>query len=382
MSPRRPRPPAGFCFSRVRRFCALTPREPRVHPDNHMRYYYLQADNTPGGPESLETLVAMVASGQITLATLVVPAGGEDWTPLARVLGFYYADAQSQTTGPVPFSELSRLQQVQALNAESWVLPQGGQQWIALKEVLTAGGVAPAQPAAVPVVQPRAATAPVRHVGARTAPVGGAGEANPYAAPRTQVRRVVVHHPTGGLGRLKYFLFGLAATVVFYGIILLAGWNLFATTFDAALNSGGKLSDAEMKTLSETVGNRTVLIFAGAGLVFFAVSIWLAVQRNRNIGWHGAFVLFSFVPLLNIWYSFALLAYPSGYARHRRFDTVTKVLLGICIGLVVLWIGLFAYGFSKAKSSGALDSEKRSVDDISRSLEESLRNRPSQPQQP
>lgn len=44
-----------------------------------MGYYYLQADNTPGGPESLNFLLMMTVSEQITLATLVVPEGGEDW---------------------------------------------------------------------------------------------------------------------------------------------------------------------------------------------------------------------------------------------------------------------------------------------------------------
>src|SRR6188508_422338 len=107
-----------------------------------MKYYYQTADGATAGPETLERLTALMATGEVSMATMVVPAGGEDWTPLARVLRFYYADDSGATAGPVAFSELNRLNQIAALSGDAWVMEEGGTQWRALSAVLHAGGVA------------------------------------------------------------------------------------------------------------------------------------------------------------------------------------------------------------------------------------------------
>ena len=106
-----------------------------------MKYFYLSADGTTAGPETLETLCAMMSSGTVSLATLVVPAGGEDWTPLARVLRYFYQDAAGATAGPVAFSELDRLCQIHAIPADAWVVEESGTGWKAAAAVLGAGGV-------------------------------------------------------------------------------------------------------------------------------------------------------------------------------------------------------------------------------------------------
>src|SRR6187455_815532 len=105
-----------------------------------MKYFYLTAEGVTAGPESLETLCAMMSSGAVSLATLVVPAGGEDWTPLARVLRYFYSDAAGATAGPVAFSELQRLNQTGVLDRAAWVMEEGAEQWKSLESVITAGG--------------------------------------------------------------------------------------------------------------------------------------------------------------------------------------------------------------------------------------------------
>jgi uncharacterized membrane protein YhaH (DUF805 family) len=353
----------------------LTPTAGKVHPDD-MRYYYLQADNTPGGPESLESLVAMVASGQITLATLVVPVGGEDWTPLARVLSFYYADAQGQPAGPVPFSELSRMQQVQALAADAWVLPVGATQWVALKGVLTSGGaaiaetVAPVRPVQGGAQPARGGTGPVRGA---TGAVRAAGGDNPYAAPKTQVRKVIVHHPTGGMNRLQYFLGGIGISVVTMGLLALVAMPLLKGLME--IQGFGAEAQEQSKAVFKSVGNNVLMAAGGIYLVSIIVSIWFMVLRNRNIGWSWPFIFFMLVPLANVWYGFALMAYPPGYARHRRFDTVTKVLLGVIVGLVVLMIGIVAFAASRASKLQSELNKPATIEELQRTLEEAARNK-------
>lgn len=106
-----------------------------------MKYYFLNSDGSAAGPETLPELVERIAAGEITLATLVVPAGGEDWTPLARVLRFFYPDATGAPAGPVAFSEIHRLHHTGVLGAEEYVIEEGGAEWKPVADLLTAAGV-------------------------------------------------------------------------------------------------------------------------------------------------------------------------------------------------------------------------------------------------
>jgi GYF domain 2 len=106
-----------------------------------MTYYYLPSDGVTAGPASLPALVEIIAAGTVTLATLVVPAGGEDWTPLARVLRFFYPGENGEAAGPVAFSEIHRLHHTGVLGAEEYVIEEGGAEWKTVAAVLSAAGV-------------------------------------------------------------------------------------------------------------------------------------------------------------------------------------------------------------------------------------------------
>ena len=291
-----------------------------------MTYYYLTADGTTAGPEPLETLATLIENGAVSLATLVVPAGGEDWTPLARVLRFFYADETSATSGPVAFSEIHRLNQTAVLTAESWVLHEGGTQWQALSAVLAAGGVelaappAPAVPVAAPVMA-RTATGAYRPQAGHTQAVSAAAHHAPTKA--TAAHKVVVRRRhTGGMDRLQYFLYSFGINLLFVLLLLAIGAGV--------LMHGGS---APMDRINIFLKQSLVVILV-VGIVASVASIIFAVQRLKNIGWPWFFLFLSLVPIVNLWISLALLGYPPGYAHHRRFDTAAKVIFGIA-GLLI-----------------------------------------------
>lgn len=115
-----------------------------------MTYYFLNSEGAAAGPATLPALVEKVAAGEIALATLVVPAGGEDWTPLARVLRFFYPDESGAAAGPVAFSEIHRLHHTGVLGAEEYVIEEGGAEWKPVSDVFTAAGVEVIQPPSPP----------------------------------------------------------------------------------------------------------------------------------------------------------------------------------------------------------------------------------------
>jgi hypothetical protein len=290
-----------------------------------MKYFYLSAEGTTAGPETLETLTAMVARGEITLGTLVVPAGGEDWTPLARVLRFFYADAAGATAGPVAFSEINRLHQIAALPAEAWIMEEGATEWKSVASVLTNAGV--------PVVAP---PAPAAHATARTPPyrppqtvrAGHSHAADHYAPPKSHGRTTAVRYrATGGIGRMQYILFSVLLNVLLAGVIFAIGVNMLGSR-ELSVDQMNLLWERNMAALSIVV----FIAFVG-GLV-------LSLLRQQNIGWPWFFILFSLVPFVNVWFAIALLAYPPGYARHKRFDTAAKAIAAAVVGLVIAGIVL------------------------------------------
>jgi hypothetical protein len=315
-----------------------------------MKYYYLAADGSTAGPETLESLTALMAGGTVTVATMVVPMGGEDWTPLARVLRFFYVDDAGATIGPVAFSELNRLNQIAALASDAWVLVEGGTEWTALAGVLEGGGVAPAAPPA-PVTQlHRTAT------GAYRPPAG-----NPYAAPSTATGKtgVVRRRATGGLRRGPFF------GVLLFLVILLVGSYLVSKR--AGLKA---LESATDFTQVFEIVRRHFLVTIVAGLVALLAGLVVIGLRIKNIGWSllcvGFFVLpvallvvmnyVDFVAwLAGLWLiscgvSLILFipvgALPPGYNRHRRMDSAGW-LITMCILLV--YGGIFAWGYQSQK---------------------------------
>lgn len=292
-----------------------------------MKYFYLTGEGTTAGPETLEELRAMVGRGAIHLGTLVVPAGGEDWTPLARVLRFFYGDNSGGTVGPVPFSELDRLHQIAALPAEAWVMEEGGSEWKALAGVLTAGGVPVLKPALAAAI-PRTATGAFRPPPAGNGHITSHHTPNPYAAPHAPVGRTVVRYrPTGGIGRLQFIVFSLLLQLLFFGGLFAVGAGLF--------REGGFTREQIDLVIDRHLAAVVVMV-----VIQGIASIVLSVLRIRNIGWPWYYWFLQMVPLVNIWFAIALLAYPPGYARHGRFDTASRVIAGIVAGFIVIGIVL------------------------------------------
>lgn len=293
-----------------------------------MRYFYLLADGTTAGPEPLDVLVSMVADGRISLNTLVAPAGGEDWTPLARVLRYFYANATGATAGPVAFSELNRMHQVEALADDAWVMEEGGVEWRTLAAALGAGGVE-VVPRAVAHQRPAAWRPPPAGRGRKR----GTG-ANPYAASRVG-QKAISRYPAGGIGRLEYFSFsGLLLAVLIGGLTVITS-KLFTIIWN--LVHFHEVDRDEIIRIWER--NQTVLILL-AGIVLMG-GLVLMLLRIRNIGWRWYFLFLIFVPLVQFWFFIALLAYPPGYARHGRLDPASKAIAGMVAGLLVLMLLMF-----------------------------------------
>jgi hypothetical protein len=272
-----------------------------------MKYFYLTGEGATAGPETLEVLCGMVASGELELnpGTMVVPAGGEDWTPLARVLRYFYADPAGATAGPVAFSELNRLHQTGVLPALAWVVEEHAAEWKHLAVVLAAAGVAvtahPHAPAAAhppaPVFRPPPGT--------RTAPVPG----------HKTVRVAVVRRRSGGGMDRAPFVACVLVLLAFAAVVLVAIGFPFRKWME--MDAAARLDFWNR--------HRTALIAAGS--IIGSALIVAGLLRVRNIGWSWPWVLFLLFPV-------PLLAWPPGYARHRRFDTASKVIAGVSVALI------------------------------------------------
>ncbi len=117
-----------------------------------------------------------------------------------------------------------------------------------------------------------------------------------------------------GIGRLAYVLFAMVSGIVLYGILFVTILAAFKTGRGAGLALG------------------TLFIV----LLFFATSLYLGAKRVSNLGMSGWAVLWSFVPFMNIWIHWRMLACPAGYENHRTLDTPGKVVTGLWIGVLVL----------------------------------------------
>lgn len=323
-----------------------------------MKYFYITAEGATAGPELLETLCAMMSTGAVSLSTLVVPAGGEDWTPLARVLRFFYQDAAGATSGPVAFSELNRLCQIHAIPVDAWVVEESGADWKAVADVLGAGGVAvPAAPAPAQRVV---------HAPYRPQPTGAG---NPYAAPHATGHRVVVHRrATGGMPRLQYFIIlFLLLTLCIMGPVAYLHYKL-------------RTSVTNWHELGAAINEYNVLAAVCMLIALAAVTV-LGVLRIQNIGWKRVLVLILLAPgiisviavllkadngglllviallgLAALVFQCALLGLPPGFARHRRLDSAAWIVFALEVLVVA---GLVTW--SKIEDDRRKEEEKKAA---------------------
>jgi len=143
-----------------------------------------------------------------------------------------------------------------------------------------------------------------------------AAAVNPYATPTAHPASTGNFNTDpaieyGGIRRLAYFLRLLLLFVALIAVMA-AGF---------AFSSGGEPS---------------LIVIILVMLGFAVLAIRFAVQRVRNIGLNGWWVLLMFVPIVSNFFSIALLACPEGYADHKKMDTIGIVLAVIFVGLFLL----------------------------------------------
>lgn len=146
---------------------------------------------------------------------------------------------------------------------------------------------------------------------------------NPYQSPLNDAIALPADEPLreyGGIGRLAYvgysFLAGVAVNVL------------------------------------ATIAGGTELGPAAAGIVFIAaigLTVFITVQRLKNMGYRGWWSLLIFVPLANILVGLRCLICPVGYADTKRLDRTGKILTWIVIGLFLLFVlGIVASMYGNA----------------------------------
>lgn len=124
--------------------------------------------------------------------------------------------------------------------------------------------------------------------------------------------------PRKGIGRLGYFGW-------FMGLWLVAG--VLAVIEHIILAS------------SEPMGAIEGMAALSMGYLVFAIAYLLVgIQRYRNIGYHPAWALLVFIPLVNLVISLQWIALPPGFAQTKQWDLPMKIIIGLHLGVLALLI--------------------------------------------
>lgn len=157
-------------------------------------------------------------------------------------------------------------------------------------------------------------------IGTITPPVASPAIGNPYHVSERTRNSVAQSRPDAplehpGYGRLRYFLSLFVTTIIFYAILFAVMFAMFSNISASGARAGVAMG---------------ILVL----LVIFT-SIYFGIQRLKNLGMSGWAMLWSLVPIMNIWITWRMVACPAGYEHHRELDTAAKVITGI-------WLGMFA----------------------------------------
>lgn len=222
----------------------------------------------------------------------------------------WYFVKEGKQEGPVTAQQLSALVKSGIIDANGLLVwREGLPEWTAWENSSVLEEAA--QAAVAPIPAPSLAAAPQTVV-------------NPYQLSERSRNALSNDHsyvPPGypGIGRIRYVLSTFLATLVGYGIT--AG-----IVFAIASNSKASFSTTMM-----TSGIIVILIMGAMSIV----CLYFGVQRVRNLGMSGYAILWSFVPFMNVWIGWRMLACPEGYEDHRTLDIPGKVISGIW-GLFIL----------------------------------------------
>ena len=217
------------------------------------------------------------------------------------MMNSWYFSKDGQQDGPVTAGQIVALVNTSSLDpATTHVWREGLADWIPLDQspVFDEAGNLPA-----PAIAPVKSVAPVSPY-----------TVSPGALAASRARRPDMPLEYPGIGRLAYFLASAGFAIVFYAILFVVIFAAFSTESGAGM----------------AIGMLLVI------LLFVAASLFIGVKRITNLGMSGWAVLWSFVPFMNVWIHWRMMACPAGYEDHRKLDTAGKVISGICVAILAL----------------------------------------------
>ena len=133
---------------------------------------------------------------------------------------------------------------------------------------------------------------------------------NPYRSPMSDALAIPVDEPLreyGGIGRLAYVGYSFLA-----GIVM----NVLAAAAAAT--------------------EAAPALFGVVVVAAFAATIFITVQRLKNLGYSGWWSILMFVPLANILVGLRCLICPMGYADTKKLDKAGKIVSGVVVALFIL----------------------------------------------
>jgi len=68
------------------------------------------------------------------------------------------------------------------------------------------------------------------------------------------------------------------------------------------------------------------------------MTIFITVQRLKNMGYSGWWSVLIFVPLANLLVGLRCLICPAGYADTKRLDLAGKIITGIVVTVFLLFV--------------------------------------------
>ena len=222
---------------------------------------------------------------------------------------WYYTDNTGAQVGPVPTSELKSLISEGRIPASGLAWTEGMDNWQSLNQIPALQNIVAAPPQAMQAAAPAASENPYK---------------TPSARPNRAVDTSYDYDEYGGIRRLNYFLRNLLLTIATFVIAVLAFIFFIGENLEKILSP--------------------VVILGGLGLfvIYLIFSLYFALQRIRNVGYSGWFLLFIFVPLINSILSVALISLPEGFAYHKKLDIPAIILIGLNI---LLFIASFFVGY-------------------------------------
>lgn len=224
----------------------------------------------------------------------------------------WYLSRSGEQEGPFTAAQIGEFLssgQLRASEAHAW--KEGMAEWKTIAESGVLAEAAMSGTGAAARTVPTPSAQPVQQA---QAGLSAAAPLNPYTAPSV-TQAAVVQPEVGrypGFGRLAYV-----------GMQILLMIVLLVLVFIASAVTGQDLQGAGIATL-------LVLLVSTAG------GIYIGLKRVQNLGMSGWAILWSFVPIMNIWIGWRALACPEGYEDHRQLDTAGKVITGLWIALIAL----------------------------------------------